>query len=75
MTTGSPITVITRNKDKISSDYDQFRNILRPGHADFTAGIKYSFSDMRGGGHFSGRITWGLVVAGVIARKFIPRLM
>lgn len=74
MTTGSPITVITRNKDKISSDYDQFRNIPRPGHADFTAGIKYSgYSDMRGGGHFSGRITWGLVVAGVIARKICPQ--
>ncbi|HNR41581.1 MAG TPA: chorismate synthase [Bacteroidales bacterium] len=71
-TTGSPITVITRNSDKISSDYDDFRNIPRPGHADFTAGIKYSgFSDMRGSGHFSGRITWGLVAAGVIAKKIL----
>ena len=62
MTTGSPITVITRNKDKISSDYDQFRNIPRPGHADFTAGIKYSgYSDMRGGGHFQAGSHGGLL--------------
>lgn len=71
-TTGSPITVVTRNSDKISSDYDDFRNVPRPGHADFTAGIKYSgFSDMRGSGHFSGRITWGLVAAGVVAKKIL----
>lgn len=69
-TTGAPITVITRNSDKISSDYDEFRKIPRPGHADFVAGLKYSgYSDMRGSGHFSGRITWGLVSAGVVAKK------
>lgn len=74
MTNGSPITVVTRNRDKISSDYDQFRHMPRPGHADFTAGLKYSgYADMRGSGHFSGRITWGLVVAGVIARKVNPQ--
>ena len=69
-TTGAPVTIITRNSDKISSDYDEFKNIPRPGHADFVSGIKYSgFADMRGSGHFSGRITWGLVAAGVIAKK------
>ncbi len=69
---GAPITLITRNADKISSDYDNLRNVPRPGHADFTAGIKYSgYADMRGSGHFSGRITWGLVAAGVIAKKII----
>jgi len=69
-TTGAPITLITRNSDKISSDYDEFKNIPRPGHADFVSGVKYSgFSDMRGSGHFSGRITWGLVAAGVVAKK------
>ena len=63
---------MTRNSDKISSDYDEFRNIPRPGHADFVSAIKYSgFSDMRGSGHFSGRITWGLVAAGVIAKKIV----
>ncbi len=70
LTTGAPITIITRNKDKISTDYDEFRNVPRPGHADYVAGIKHSgFADMRGSGHFSGRITWGLVAAGVIAKK------
>lgn len=69
-TTGAPVTLITRNSDKISSDYDEFRNIPRPGHADYVSTKKYSgFSDMRGSGHFSGRITWGLVAAGVIAKK------
>jgi chorismate synthase len=69
-TTGAPVTIITRNSDKISSDYDEFKNIPRPGHADFVSGIKHSgFSDLRGSGHFSGRITWGLVAAGVIAKK------
>lgn len=71
-TTGSPVTILTRNSDKISSDYDDFKYIPRPGHADYVAGIKYSgFSDMRGSGHFSGRITWGLVAAGVIAKRII----
>ncbi len=69
-TTGAPITLVTRNSDKISSDYDEFKKIPRPGHADFVSSMKYSgYSDMRGSGHFSGRITWGLVAAGVIAKK------
>ena len=71
-TTGAPITLITRNSDKKSSDYDEFKEIPRPGHADYVSGIKYSgFADMRGSGHFSGRITWGLVAAGVIAKKIV----
>lgn len=71
-TTGSPITIMTRNSDKISTDYDDFKSVPRPGHADYVAGIKYSgFADLRGSGHFSGRITWGLVVAGVIAKLII----
>jgi len=72
MTTGSPLTLITRNSDRISSDYDDFKSIPRPGHADYVAGIKYSgFADLRGSGHFSGRITWGIVVAGVVAKLII----
>lgn len=71
-TTGSPITLMTRNSDRISSDYDEFTRIPRPGHADFVSVFKYSgFSDMRGSGHFSGRITWGLVAAGVLAKKVL----
>lgn len=71
-TTGAPLTLMTRNSDRRSADYEEFRNIPRPGHADFVAGIKYSgFADMRGSGHFSGRITWGLVAAGVLAKQII----
>jgi chorismate synthase len=70
VTTGAPISLMTRNSDKISSDYDGFRRVPRPGHADFVSQVKHSgFSDLRGSGHFSGRITWGLVAAGVIAKK------
>jgi chorismate synthase len=71
-TTGSPVTVISRNTNVDSSSYDNTKAVPRPGHADYSGNYKYSgFSDMRGGGHFSGRITWGLVVAGVIAKKII----
>ncbi len=70
--TGSPICISIPNKDTRSSDYDQFRAIPRPGHADFTSMKKYSgFSDPRGSGHFSGRVTAGLVAAGVIAKKIL----
>ena len=73
--TGTPITLITRNSDKISSDYDLFKDIPRPGHTDFVSSVKYSgFADMRGSGHFSGRITWGLVAAGVIAKKIVSNV-
>lgn len=67
-TTGTPITLIIANTDTKSNDYNEMRSIARPGHADFTAFEKYhGFSDIRGGGHFSGRITAGLVAAGAIA--------
>jgi chorismate synthase len=71
-TTGAPITVITRNAEMDSSVYSDLSAIPRPGHADYVSKVKYSgFSDNRGGGHFSGRITWGLVVAGVVAKKIL----
>ena len=71
-TTGAPVTLLTRNANRISSDYEEFRKVPRPGHADFVAGEKYKgFADMRGSGHFSGRVTWGLVAAGVIAKKIM----
>jgi len=74
-TTGAPVTVITRNAEMDSSVYNDVLATPRPGHADFVAKVKYSgFSDHRGGGHFSGRITWGLVVAGVIAKKILHPL-
>ena len=71
-TTGAPITMITRNAEMDSSVYDDASSLPRPGHADYISKVKYSgFSDHRGGGHFSGRITWGLVVAGVLAKKIL----
>jgi len=71
-TTGAPLTILFENSDTRSGDYTDFADIPRPGHTDFTARKKYSgFNDPRGGGHFSGRITIGLVAAGVIARKII----
>ena len=71
-TTGAPLVLCTHNSDFRPGDYEQFSSIPRPGHADFTAGYKYKgFSDMRGGGHFSGRLTWGMVTAGYFARKIL----
>ncbi len=71
-TTGSPMAIFFDNSDTRPSDYEQFREVPRPGHADFTASKKWkNFNDNRGGGHFSGRITTGLVAAGVVAKKII----
>ena len=61
-TTGAPITILFENTNTRSHDYSQFREVPRPGHADFVAMKKYKgFEDYRGGGHFSGRITLGIV--------------
>ena len=69
-TTGAPIMVIFENKNVRPADYEALKNLPRPGHADFVAFKKYGgFNDYRGGGHFSGRLTVGLVGAGVIAKK------
>ncbi len=71
-TTGFPIVLLTRNKDVRSGDYEMFSSVPRPGHADFTSGFKYKgYADMRGGGHFSGRLTWGMVTAGYFAKKIL----
>lgn len=68
-TTGTPITILIRNTNTKSKDYFEMQSTARPGHADFTAEVKYhGFQDYRGGGHFSGRITAVLVAAGAIAR-------
>jgi len=71
-TTGAPLSVFFENTNTKSADYDNLRDIPRPGHSDFTARIKFKgYADPRGGGHFSGRITLGLVAAGVVAKKII----
>jgi chorismate synthase len=72
ITTGSPITVLIKNKNIRSSDYESLKETPRPGHADFVAFKKFGgFADLRGGGHFSGRLTAALVIAGVIGKKLI----
>lgn len=71
-TTGAPITMITDNQDTPSTHYELLRAYLRPGHADYTAMVKYGrFNDTRGGGRFSGRLTATYVMAGAIARKLL----
>lgn len=71
-TTGTPILIEFLNENIRSRDYDKFRSVPRPGQADFSAGVKFGgFNDLRGGGHFSARLTLGLVAAGVIAKKIL----
>ena len=70
--TGAPVCMLVWNKDIDSSEYEKTRHLLRPGHADYTAFMKYGgFNDFRGGGRFSGRITATFVMAGAIARKLL----
>ena len=72
--TGSPIAFMIRNKDQHSSDYVDLNTIPRPGHADYPAVVKFGgFNDFRGGGHFSGRITAPLTLAGSIARQILEK--
>jgi chorismate synthase len=72
-TTGTPVLILFENNDNKSIDYHENRYIPRPGHADWTGWKKYGdHNDHRGGGHFSGRLTVGLVAAGVIAKKILP---
>jgi chorismate synthase len=71
-TTGAPVTIIFENQNTRSRDYSNLLDIPRPGHADFVARRKFGgYEDYRGGGHFSGRLTLGIVAAGVIAKKLI----
>ena len=71
-TTGAPVCLLIRNKDIDSSEYEKMRFLPRPGHADYTAFIKYGgFNDFRGGGRFSGRITASFVMAGAVAKKLL----
>src|SRR2546422_5257838 len=71
-TTGAPVTLHIRNRDVKSSDYEPLKDVVRPGHADYPAKVKYGgFSDYRGGGRLSGRMTAAFVAAGAIAQKLL----
>ncbi|MDR2457963.1 MAG: chorismate synthase [Clostridiales Family XIII bacterium] len=71
ITNGYPLTMIIRNEDYNSKDYG---NILRPSHADFPAIKKWGkFADLKGGGHFSGRLTAGIVFAGAVAKEILEK--
>ncbi len=71
-TTGAPVCLLIWNKDIDSREYERTRFLPRPGHADYTAFMKYGgFNDFRGGGRFSGRITASLVMAGALAKKLL----
>ena len=70
-TLGSPITIIVRNTNQNSRDYDALKDIYRPGHADFSWEAKYGLRDHRGGGRTSGRETLCRVAAGAVAKKIL----
>ena len=72
--TGSPFTAVIRNTNTRSGDYKGFDDTPRPSHADYTARVKWhGAADMRGGGHFSGRLTAPLCAAGGIAKQILAR--
>ncbi|MFM2364094.1 MAG: hypothetical protein RLZZ316_2996 [Bacteroidota bacterium] len=75
-TTGFPIAIFFENNNTRSEDYNKQRSFPRPGHADWVAHQKFGgHEDYRGGGHFSARLTTGLVAAGAIAKKLMPSLI
>jgi chorismate synthase len=75
VTTGAPITIVTYNKDRDSSKYLEQCWTPRPGHADYTAGLRYGeHQDPRGGGRFSGRNTAGFVMAGAVAKQLLDMI-
>ncbi len=74
VTCGTPLTVVLRNRDVRSGDYEELKNRPRPGHADYTAAVKYrGFQDPAGGGHASGRLTAALCAAGGICLQLLRK--
>ena len=74
-TTGTPISILIRNEDKRSRDYESIKNKFRPGHADFTYFQKYKIRDYRGGGRQSARETASRVAAGAIAKAVLRNII
>ena len=74
VTCGAPLCAVIENGDQHSSDYSELRDKPRPGHADYTAYVKWrDQADMRGGGHFSGRLTAPLVFAGALCKLYLKK--
>ena len=74
-TCGAPIAAVIYNKNTRSGDYDNLKNCPRPGHADYTAQVKFGgFQDAAGGGHFSGRLTAPLCIAGGLCKQWLEEM-
>lgn len=73
-TLGTPIAILVHNQDARSSDYESFKDLYRPSHADFTYDAKYGIRNWAGGGRASARETIGRVAAGAIAKKILKKL-
>lgn len=74
VTTGAPLAAVIHNTNTRSADYGNIMSAPRPGHSDYTAFLRYDgFNDVRGGGHFSGRLTANLVFAGAVIRQILKR--
>jgi len=73
-TTGAPVCLVIENRNIDSTFYEKYKNFLKPSHADYSAQMKYGgFSDYRGSGRFSGRITAGFVMAGAVAKQILEK--
>jgi chorismate synthase len=74
VTTGAPVCILIQNTDTHSKDYEDLRTTPRPSHSDYTGGLRYRGSnDIRGGGHFSGRLTAPVVFAGALCKDFLRK--